>query len=301
MWVVALMIWAGCFAMGFNYGHGDSLVVSIVLLVAVFAIMGIDIFMLNKFVDPQEMLNRDKAKIKEIACIVVYAVMVLLTMGGFAHFITVQTEVKSSVRQLAKDRIQELRTMFGKETDEGSYWAYMTELSATYRNMQKENNTSESTVNSRVAEFEDEMMGDGSFEELRSKAKAFLKECDYSVENWIPWNVVEYLTKLDANTEEWYEKLRALSDKNEWVQKTGEHYVSPVKNEEKLAPKVLTPKTSDFGLLAIVLIVVLQIMVLLTYIKTKDWSHKGPEKAKGVMVYSPKDNEKDNEKKDDKV
>lgn len=285
MWVVALLIWAACFAMGFNY-QGASLVVSIVLLVAVFAIMALDIFMLNKWADPEGGTDRSKAHAKEIACFVVYVVMLVLTASGFAHFITVQTEVKSEVRPLAKERIRELRIMFGNENKDGSYWAYVTEKSETYRNMQRKNNTDVSTVNTRVAQFEDDMMGNGDFEQMRSKANSFLKECENSVDNWIPWNVVEYLGKLDENTEEWYNSLRNLSDKTDWVRETGEHYESPVKNNESLATKVLKPEVGDFGLLSIVLIVVLQIIVLLTYLKTKDWSRRGPIKTSGMRVYN---------------
>ena len=29
LWVVGLLVWSCCFAMGFNYGHGDSLLVSV--------------------------------------------------------------------------------------------------------------------------------------------------------------------------------------------------------------------------------------------------------------------------------
>lgn len=286
MWVIALLIWAACFAMGFNYGHGDSLVVSIVLLVVVFAVMGLDIFMLNRWVDPNKISDRSKARAKEIASLVVYAVMVVLTIGGFAHFLTVQTEVKSAVRPLAKDRIAELRTMLGNEEKEGSYWAYVSEMSATYRNKQKENNTDEKTVNTLVARFEDEMMGDGSFEQLRGNALKLLKECEYSVDNWVPWTVVENLKKLDKNTEEWYNELRKFSDKNEWIVETGERYESPVKNKEELAEMVINPEEGDFGLLSIVIIVVLQIMVLASYFSTKDWSRRGPGRDKEMQVYT---------------
>ena len=52
LWVVGLLVWSCCFAMGFNYGHGDSLLVSVILLFAILAIMGIDVFFLNKWTNP---------------------------------------------------------------------------------------------------------------------------------------------------------------------------------------------------------------------------------------------------------
>lgn len=286
MWVVALLIWAGCFAMGFNYGDGNSLVVSIVLLVVVFAVMGLDVFLLNRWVDPSKNSDRSKAHAKEIASLVVYAVMVALTVSGFARFITVQTVVKSEIRPLAKDKIAQARTMLGNEEVEGSYWAYVSEMSATYRNKQKENNTEEATVNANVARFEDDMMGDGSFSTLREDGLKFLRDCEYSVDNWVPWTVVENLKKLDKNAVDWYEELCRLSDKNEWVVETGEKYESPVKNKEELAAMVTKPKAGDFGILAVVLILLIQIIVLLPYAMKKDWTRKGPAKSKGIPVWS---------------
>lgn len=291
LWIAGLLIWSCCFAMGFNYGHGDSLVVSIILLLAVLAIMSIAIFLLNKWANPLSGINKKTAKTKELACLCVYALMVILTVSGFAHFIAVQTEVKTAVRPLALNRITEIRRVFGNENMEGSYMAYVQELSNTYRNAMKANYADESTINLAVSEFEDEMMGEGGYERLKNQANKFLSNCQQSIDFWIPWTVTEYLTQLDGNTESWMNELVRMSEKNEWVKTTGEKYESHVDFSVSLAEKVINPSTSDFSVLALVLIVILQVLVLFSYLREKDWSQSGPKKHKSsrFVVYDGND------------
>ena len=291
LWIAGLLIWSCCFAMGFNYGHGDSLVVSIILLLAVLAIMGISIFLLNKWANPLSGINKKTAKTKELACLCVYVLMVILTVSGFAHFIAVQTEVKTAVRPLAMNRITELRRVFGNENKEGSYMAYVQGLSNTYRNAMKANYADESTINLAVSEFEDEMMGEGGYERLKNQANKFLSNSQQSIDFWIPWTVTEYLTQLDVNTQNWINELVRMSKKNEWVKATGEKYESHIDFSVSLAEQVINPSISDFSVLAIVLIVILQILVLFPYLREKDWSQSGPQKHKSsrFVVYNGKE------------
>lgn len=290
LWIAGLLIWSCCFAMGFNYGHGDSLVISIILLLAVLAIMGIAVFLLNKWANPLSSVNKKNAKAKELTCLVVYAIMVILTLNGFAHFVAVQTDVKSEVRPQALSRINELRRVFGNENKEGSYISYVHELSATYRNAMKADYADESTVKLAVSEFEDEMMGEGNYERLKNQSNKFLADCQQSVEYWIPWNVTEYLTQLDLNSENWANDLIRMSERNDWVKTTGDKYIPHIDTETKLAAQVINPSISDYSILAIVLIVVLQILVLFPYLRVKDWSQSGPKvhRDNQVVVYSGK-------------
>ena len=285
LWVVGLLIWSCCFAMGFNYGHGDSLLVSIILLVAVFLVMGISIFFLNKW----SVSDGKTAKAKEMASLIAYLIMVLLTISGVAHFITVQTDVKTEVRPKALNQIHELRRVFGNDTKEGSYQSYVSELSATYRNEMKKDYADEGTVNLAVSEFEDEMMGEGEYERLKNQSQRFLSDCEQSVELWIPWTVTEYLAQLDKNLEEWPTALVRLSSKNNWVKTTGESYNPHLDVTNKLAEQVSNPSISDFSLLAIIIIIVLQVIILFSYLRGKDWSQSGPIRHKevsgGPIVY----------------
>lgn len=291
LWVVGLLIWSCCFAMGFNYGHGDSLLVSMILLVSVLLIMGISIFFLNKW----STLVGKTATAKEIACLVTYLIMALLTVGGVAHFIAVQTDVKTEVRPKALSRIQELRRVFGNDNKEGSYQSYVSELAGTYRNQMKKDYADEGTVDLAVSEFEDEMMGEGEYERLKDLASTFLNDCEQSVDLWIPWTVTEYLSQLDNNTVDWSSKLVALSSKNEWVKTTGDSYNPHLNADEGLADLVKSPKGSDFGVLPIIIIIILQIIILFSYLRSKDWSQSGPVKHKskngGPVVYDRKHKE----------
>ena len=287
LWMVGLLTWSCCFALGFNYGHGDSLMVSLILLIAVLSIMGVDVFFLNKYANPDLGSHRKHAATMEKVCLVVYAVMVVLTIGGVAHFVTVQTTVKSEVRPEALSRIQELRRVFGADNVEGSYQAYVATMSQTYRNAMKKNYADEGTVNVAVAEFEDEMMGQGEYELMRNQALAFLDECEYTVLNWIPWNVTEYLSELDENLNEWEEELIALSKKNEWVIESNEPYDPRSEATDSLASRVINSEVADFGALSIVLIVVMQILILLPYMRERDWLKSNTKKHKGAYVYNP--------------
>ncbi|MCC8118181.1 MAG: hypothetical protein LIP09_05445 [Bacteroidales bacterium] len=302
LWIVGLLAWTICFALGFNYGHSDSLMVSIILMVAVLAIMGIDIFLLNKWADSEAGGNKKTAKAKELACLAVFIVTILLTVNGVAHFITMQGTVKSQVRPEALTRIQELKQMFGNEDTQRSYLHYVSEMGETYNNAIKKNYADQGTIDVMMGKFNDEMRGYGEYDRLKKTASSFLYNCEYSVLNWFPWDVIEYLDQLDTNTQEWIGSLETLSMNSEWVQENNEPYNPHINASTNFKQQLANVNLSNYGPVSILIIILLLIMMLLQYVSVKDWSRSGPRRYKptkgsgprnGPMVYTPKENNAD--------
>lgn len=276
LWITGLLIWSSCFALGFNFGEVDSLLMSVILFIAVFGIMGVAVFLLNKWANPEGGVNRSSAQIKERACLAAYVVMVCLTAWHFAHFVTVQTDVNSKVRPLALERIDQIQVAFGDEETTGSYLYYVDDMASTYRNQLIGQGMDNSTANSNVAQFCDAMNGFGEFQKLKDGQEGVIKSAYSSIANWIPWSVTESLQELDKNSKEWKEKLEAMSRGHEWAIKCNQFYECNI-GTERLSDKVKDASKSDFGLLSILIIVLLQIMILFPYLRGKDWSSNGPQ------------------------
>ncbi|MCD8297233.1 MAG: hypothetical protein LUC88_06645 [Prevotella sp.] len=281
---LGLIVWACCCALGYNYGHSDALVISIIILLGCLLLMGFFLLQTLKYSNPDSCDDKKTGTQKERACLVCYIVVALLTMSWFAHFIAIQGNVITDVRGKVNMRVQELSLMFADEDKEGSYMCYVDEAAETFRNEQSKNFEDEGTIDVNVSKFKDGMMGDDKFNNLRYSANKFLKACNDHAKLWIPLNINDYLTKLDGNTEDWCRQLKQLSEDNNWVK--GEAYNPQVSND-KLADLVINANVSNWSLTTILIIIVIQLVILLSYIVTKDWSGRGAEKARhgGVIVY----------------
>lgn len=285
MWIAGLVIWSFCFAMGFNYGHsnlvGDSLWIIVILLIALLGLMSTTIFLLNKWANPNIDYDRKTSKIKEIFCLVAYVVLVILTISGVASFITVQTKVKTEVRSKGQSRLDDLERIFGSEDKESSYKSYVDDLIPKYRNVMKSDFPDSKTLEIRIAGFKDTLMGDGKYNGLRVQFDNLKKKRRY-LDNWIPWEIMEYLRQLDEESLKYSNELVTLSLNSEYVKKIGEQYDPKVDFSESLFELVKNRQVSDFNLLTIIIVLVLQIMVLFPYLSGKDWSNSGPRKHKVV-------------------
>ena len=309
LWIVGILAWACCFALGFNYKYGDSITTTIILFVALLGIMGTDIFLLNRYVSPDSGVNRKNAGTKEVACLFVYIIMVILTIGSVAHYIHVESNIKSTARQDAKKHINEIRRVYNDEDTVGNYLYYVEEYAKLYQdNLENDKGYSNKPmkIEAAVTVFNQRMLGnDGSlYENTKSSIINSLNECEKHVDNWIPWNINEYLSSLDKeyiltldSIDNHVEKLVELSQ-NVLSETFGENYDESYKyNPNFYESKEIAPKlkgTTTYSLLSIVVIILIQILIVVPYIKEKDWSRTGPRKHKanpgGFMVYDGKVN-----------
>lgn len=309
LWIVGILAWACCFALGFNYKYGDSITTTIILFIALIGIMGTDILLLNRYVSPDSGVNRKNAGTKEVACLFVYVIMVILTIGSVAHYIHVESNIKSTARQEAKKHINEIRRVFNDKETVGSYLYHVEKYAELYKDNlanDKDYSGKPKMIEAAVTVFNQRMLGnDGSlYENTKNSIINSLNECEKHVDNWIPWNINEFLTSLDKeyiitldSIDNHVEKLIELSQKV-LSETFGKNYdescrYNPNFSESKEIAPELKGKTT-YGLLSIVVITLIQFLIVIPYIREKDWSRSGPRKHKanpgGFMVYEGKSN-----------
>lgn len=293
LWIlscIGLLCWCACFTFGYSYSEGGALNMSIILGVALLVAMGLAFWLMVRWSHPKSEDHKANAKNKEIAYSAVYLILSALSISGVAKFVTVQSTVKDKVRTIALQRMDELETIFGDENTPGSYLAYVEEKAATLaisvaaRYTGTDESGKNDNVRVAVATFKDRMTKDGQFENLQNTVNNFLDHCRYSFNHWIPWTVTRYLNELDEKLPSWEEEVMQMSTASPWTE--NEPYkVDTVSKGNKLINMVKNPEGGIFTGLAILLIIVLQVIILLSYLTGRDWNKGGPVRGdKGLNV-----------------
>lgn len=282
--LLAVCLWSACFAMGFGFGYEfkQSWEIDLLFFLAAFAVMGLVLFLLCKWANPDSGVNYYKARVKEMGCLAAYVLLALLTCGGFGRFVTVQTELRTALQKKALTRINDLKKMFADEEKEGSYQYYVEQMAERYQVSLQGKYMDVENIRAAVARFQDDLMGDdnSTFNQLKGDADKFLPKCEQTIVNWIPWSLTECVKDLDKYTQEWTEELSDLSETHPWVKEMSEPYKPQVSEDVALSGSLQKAK-SGFGFLSIVLGVILQVMALFPYIRSKDWSRSGPIRYTG--------------------
>ena len=290
MWILGLIAWSVCFALGFNYGNSSSFLITILVFIAVLVVMATDLIILHRQNDPAVVINREKARLKEIASLVVYVAMVAVTITGVARFVTVQNDIKSEVSQLAKTSIDEIYEMFTEEEGAtGSYNNYVYTMATRYRASLAMTYSDAGTLDMKEADFVDRMKDYGGYRPIG--IDDLIDDYDYTVLNWLPWDIAETLGELDKRPSEWAASLTELSEDvlaELWPAAIQDAYQPKITvYGPSLQSRLTQYDQSNFGLLSIILIVVIQLMIIIPYVWQKDWSLSGPKKYTGKPNKGP--------------
>ena len=291
LWILGLVAWTVCFALGFNYGTSNSFLVSVLVFVAVLGIMMTDLIILHNQIDSDSIADKSKARVKEIASLAVYFVMVGVTVMGVARFVTIQTHVKSAITPLAMQSIDEVHAMFtDEENSANSYLTYVDEMAVRYRAYKARGYRDKGTLDTYTADFIERMKQNGLYRPIGIDDK--IAQYDYRVLNWLPWNIAETLIELDTNPKKWAQSLTDLSESvlaEDWPEAVVDKYEPTVTvHTPSLYSRLMNYSQSNFGVLSIVLIVILQLMILIPYVWQKDWSMSGPVEYKSRTGRGPR-------------
>lgn len=290
LWIIGILAWSVCFALGFNYGNSSSFLISALVFVAVLGVLATDLIILHRQVDPDAVINRSTAHIKEIASLVVYFALVAGTVTGVARFVTIQNDIKKEISPDAKKTIDEVYEMFSEEEDvNGSYSNYVNTMANRYRAYLQKDFLDEGTLDMKTADFIDQMKKNGAYRPIGIDDQIY--HYDFTVLNWTPWDIAETLKELDNNPREWADSLTATSARvlAELWPEAGDGSYQPVITEHypSLYDRLTNYTRSNFGLLSIFLIVVLQLMIIIPYVWQKDWSLSGPREYKDKSGNGP--------------
>lgn len=275
---VGLLLWAVAFFFGFNYVAKGSLMVSIPVSVFLLLVMGVLIFAMKKFSRGVQD-NAQKAQNTHILASVLYALVVLGTAIFLCHFVKISTEDQTAIQIKAQNAIEELATSYSEEPVSGSYLAWVVDRCDSYRIQLEGEGMAKGTIETRVAELESALCENG-FSEEQGKILDFLSSCRYSVNNWVWLTIPNYLSRLESEKTVDEANLIDYSKQSDFT--ADEPFIpSSAHNYTDLTAPLESISASDLSIYGIILVVILQILILLSYFVGKPDTGQAPVKYKG--------------------
>lgn len=261
---VGIILWTLCFFFGFNYTQNGALVVSVPIAVFVLIALGFFIWRLT-IVATQK---GKKSKIAEYGLIGMYAIVSLVTAYFIIHVVAVTTQYKVEIQDSAKKEMQELGRIFGSSETAGSYMSYVADKLGTYKIQLEGEGLSEGTISVKSAKLETELVTGSGYAALETEVIDFLGRCDYSVNNWVFLTVGSYLAQLEANKGAWEQQVVECSTKTEYT-KNEPYDCKSQYSDLNLTEKLTETSLGNFSIASILLIIILQLMMMLTYIVSR--------------------------------
>ena len=274
--VLGLVIWAVSFFFGFNYTQNGALMVSIPVALFVLALMGGMVYLMKRFCNPNGADNYAVAKNTERAALVIYIIVSLCTAIYVGHFVSVSMNKQAEIQDNVKKEYLELYRIYAdKKSVQGSYVEWVEKQCASYSDSLS--GFSQGTIDTKVNDLRNTLINKSGFTSLQREVNTFLNDLEASVSSWDWLTVSETVSILEANKEEWKkapEQFALASDytKNEPYQSNSQV------NFTDIASPLTNLSGSDFSISAILLIIVLQVMILLTYISERPNGGRDPIK-----------------------
>ncbi len=279
---LGLTLWCVAFFFGFNYTQNGALMVSIPVTLFVLLMMAGLIFLMRKFCNPNGADNYRVAKNTEKASLVIYVIVSLCSAIYIGHFVTVSMNDKTAIQDKVDKELKELDRIFDMSDDTpvaGSYMAWVMDECENYRIKLQGEGMASTTIETKVAELEDELVIQSGFSTLQDNVQKFLGECSYSVKNWIWLTVSEKISLLEANKKQWEDEAEQCAMKSDYT-KDEPYKCNSTENYTDIASPLTNLSWSDFSISAIILIIVLQFMILLTYISERPNTGRDPIRYK---------------------
>ena len=278
---LGLILWAVGFFFGFNYIQNGALMVSIPVAIFVLVLMGGMIYLMKRFCNPNGADNYRVAKNTEKVALVIYAIASLCTAVYIGHFVSVSMNDKTVIQDQVDKELKELDRIFdiSEQPVAGSYMSWVLDECENYKIKLQGEGRDSSTIIVKVAELEDELVNQSGFSNLQDNVQKFLGECSYSVKNWVWLTVSEKISLLEANKEIWEKEAEQCALKSEYA-KNEPYKCNQTVSFSNIASPLTTISGKDFSIPAIILIIVLQIMILLSYLADRPNTGRDPIKYK---------------------
>ena len=279
--VLGLILWTVGFFFGFNYTQSGALMVSIPVSIFVLVLMGSMIYLMKRFCNPNGADNYRVAKNTEKAALVVYIIVSLCTAVYIGHFVSVSMNDKTTIQDQVTKELQELDRIFDDSDTpvSGSYMSWVLDECENYKIKLQGDGMDSTTIVVKVAELEDELVEKSGFSNLRDNVRKFLGECNYSVKNWVWLTVSEKISLLEANKSIWEESVEECALKSEYA-KNEPYKCNSTENHTDIASPLTSISGSDFSISALILVIVLQIMILLSYLADRPNTGRDPIRYK---------------------
>lgn len=279
---IGVIIWTAAFFFSIHYLTSGAFEISIPVAIFAGIVLGFFINRLKYLSNRKNDLHRKSAKTIEIICLCLYAAVSLATAYYITHTVAVTMTYKAEVQEKALAELDEIHLMFFDEGDH-SYSAYVADQCHNYCN-ENPNNTDAESLEVEAAELEEILMNKSGFNKLQSEVETFWGYADAAVRNWNWLYVGSYLAQLEKKKPEWEAALVEFSATG--AEMNPAHYeYEPLTTKYDDLDDTLTEITPDgITIAGIVLIIVLQAMMLMTYLAYSKSKNRGPEKFNDTNV-----------------
>lgn len=287
---LGLVLWAVCFFFGFNYIQSGALMVSIPVALFVLLLMGGMIYLMKRGCNPRGADNYRVAKNTEKAALVIYIIVSLCTTVYIGHFVSVSMNDKTEIQKQVHDEINELKRIYS-DSESGSYMAWVDYECSCYKTKLQGEGMDSTTIPVKVQQLREELVDQSGFvniqteimgaydEENDQRVGGFLSKLNYSVNNWDWLTVSEKISLLEAKKEEWKRQPEECALKSDYA-KDEPYQCNSTVNYNNISASLTSLSGKDFSISAILLIIVLQIMILLTYISERPNTGRDPIRYK---------------------
>lgn len=262
---IGIVLWTVCFFFGLNYVQSGALMVSVPVALFLGIALGFFIVQMKRKSNPEPGEHVKHAQTLEFVLLGLYLVACLFSAVFICHMVAVSTDYQTEIQNKAKNQMEELGRIFGTAETAGSYMEYVTDKLDTYRIEQEGKNKDKGTIEVEQAALETELCTTSGYLKLESEVKNFLGSCYYMVENWNWFRVGNYLERLQANKPLWEEKVVECSTKASYTQNEPFNCRSEY-NYSSLTAPLTRLSLGECSMGAILLILILQLMILLTYV-----------------------------------
>jgi len=197
------------------------------------------------------------------------------------HFVKVSLVDQKEVQNKAKQQMQELGRIFSDDCIAGSYMQWVADETDNLRIKLEGEGMVESTIKVKMSDLENELLETSGFNQLKNEVNEFLSHCDYSVSNWVWLTVPNYLSNLQENKPVYEQKVVECSKLSAYTAESPYDCNSKYSYPD-LAKTLEQVSLSDIGLWSVLLVVILQILILLSYLAGRPDTGEDPTRYKGT-------------------
>lgn len=288
--VIGLILWALCFYIGFAYYRPDAVMTTIIAAVFVFLLMGGLVYVMKRFGDPASLtgdINHNVARNTERLAWVLYAIISLVSAVFILHFVNIDLNHKDKILNDANNQVEEMNRIFADPNKKvpDSYGAWVDQrVKAHIENIQNKG-----TKKTEASKLEEQLIPANCKLLLGKHGKADIL-CGFSrgvIQNtWYWWfGGANQMQQLETMKPKYEAELMEYSKAAK-----GAVYDMKAVHHEPLTKELTRLSSDDITFMGILLALILQALILLSYIVFRPKHRNGPvrTKAEGVSTYDPK-------------
>lgn len=279
--VIGLVLWTCCVYLGLYFASSGSTGLSIPLSVCLGAAMGLFFFLMRRYtVFAQDRYRVHDSRRLEWIFFGLYMLVALGSAWFVLHSVAVTTTIKTGKKTVALDELGALYHVTDTLKPAGSYPEYVDGEVARYRQAHSE--TAPQTLDAQAGELRDMLTRQSGFTGLQTEVKEFWQRADWTVREWNLQHLPSTAKHIHDKYKVWSDSLARCSDAAK-AKFDNKPYAMPanVREEAALYESFTSVTKADFSGWSIPLVLVLQLLILSSWLGVMGSGRKRPEGIAG--------------------